>query len=44
MCFRITVRDADNIPTTYTAIGDPVALANAAYDDGAMGVTVILEG
>ena len=43
MCYRITIRNADDIPTSYTAIGDPEELQNAAYDDGALGVTVMVE-
>lgn len=44
MICRITIRDASDVPTTYTAIGDPAALEAAAYDDGAMGVAVMVEG
>ncbi|WP_170976636.1 hypothetical protein [Massilia sp. HP4] len=44
MCFRITVRTApDAPPYSYTAIGDAEDLQNAAYDDGALGVTVMVE-
>jgi len=42
MCFRITVRDENDQPETYTAIGDPAALEAAAYDAGALGVTVMV--
>jgi len=43
MRFRITVRDENDRPSTYTAIGNAAALEAAAYDNGAMGVTVIPE-
>lgn len=43
MRFRITIRDENDQPQTYTGIGDPAALEAAAYDNGAMGVTVIVE-
>lgn len=43
MRFRITIRDENDRPETYTAIGDPAALEAAAYDAGAMGVTIIKE-
>lgn len=42
MRFRITVRDENDRPATYTAIGDPAALEAAAYDAGAMGVTLVV--
>ena len=42
MRFRITVRDENDHPETYTAIGDRAALEAAAYDAGAMGVTVVV--
>lgn len=43
MRFRITIKDENDRGETYTAIGDPAALEAAAYDAGAMGVTVIPE-
>jgi hypothetical protein len=44
MRYRVTICTAPNVdPITYTAIGDRDALQDAAYDDGAMGVSVILE-
>lgn len=42
MCFRITARTATSI-TTYTAIGDRDALIDAAFDAGALGVTLVAE-
>lgn len=42
MRIRITVRDENDHPETYTAIGDPAALEAAAYDAGALGVTVMV--
>lgn len=42
MRLRITVRDEHDRPQTYTAIGDPAAHEAAAYDRGAMGVTVVV--
>ena len=42
MRLRITVRDEHDRPATYTAIGDPAAHEAAAYDAGAMGVTVVV--
>lgn len=42
MRYRITVRDENDQPESYTAIGDPVALEAAAYDAGYMGVTVMV--
>jgi len=42
MSFRITIRDENDRPETYTAIGDPAVLEAAAYDAGAMGVTVMV--
>lgn len=42
MSFRITIRDENDQPETYTAIGDPAALEAAAYDASAMGVTVMV--
>lgn len=45
MVYRITICTAPGAdPITYTAIGDRNALQDAAYDDGALGVSVILEG
>lgn len=45
MRYRITICIAAGAaPISYTAIGDRDALQDAAYDDGAMGVSVILEG
>lgn len=41
--YRITVRDVNNTSTTYTAIGRRDALLDAAYDNGALGVTIIEE-
>lgn len=41
MSFRITVIEPTG-PRTYTAIGDRDALIDAAYDGGALGVTVIV--
>jgi hypothetical protein len=43
MTFRITARTSAG-STTYTAIGDRDALIDAAYDDGALGVTVMAHG
>jgi N-acyl-D-aspartate/D-glutamate deacylase len=41
MAFRITVIDrAGAVPRTYTAIGNRDALLDAAYDAGALGVTL----
>jgi hypothetical protein len=40
MAFRITVVDETG-PRTYTAIGNRDALMDAAYDQGALGVTVL---
>jgi len=40
MCFRITARTAAGT-TTYTAIGDRNALLDAAYEAGALGVTLV---
>lgn len=43
MSFRITVIDsAGAAPRTYIAIGNRDALQDAAYDAGAMGVTVMV--
>ncbi|WP_267874626.1 MULTISPECIES: hypothetical protein [unclassified Massilia] len=42
MSFQITIRDENDQPKTYTAIGDPAALEAAAYDAGAMGVTLMV--
>lgn len=42
MHLRITVRDESDRPETYAAIGDPAALEAAAYEAGAMGVTVMV--
>jgi len=45
MRYRITICTAAGAaPVTYTAIGDRDQLQDAAYDDGALGVSVILEG
>ena len=42
MAFRITVIDsAGASPRTYTAIGDRDNLLDAAYDAGALGVTLV---
>jgi len=42
MAFRITVIDAAGAePRTYIAIGNRDALMDAAYDEGALGVTVL---
>lgn len=43
MRFRITIKDQNDQPHTYTAIGDRDALMDAAYDSGAFSVTVITE-
>lgn len=40
MAFRITVTDETG-SRTYTAIGDRNSLMDAAYDAGALGVTVL---
>lgn len=40
MKFRITIKDEKNQPQSYTAIGDRDALMDAAYDRGAMSVTI----
>jgi len=40
MSYRITTRTI-NGTTTYTAIGDRDALIDAAYDGGALGVTLV---
>jgi hypothetical protein len=42
MSYRITARTSAG--STYTAIGDRDALIDAAYDDGALGVTVMAQG
>jgi hypothetical protein len=45
MRYRITIVTAPGAtPITYTAIGNRDQLQDAAYDDGAQGVSVILEG
>jgi len=45
MRYRVTICTAAGAaPITYTAIGNLSALQDAAYDDGAMGVSFILEG
>jgi len=42
MRFRITICTAAGAaPSTYTAIGDRDALIDAAYDAGALGVTLV---
>jgi hypothetical protein len=42
MAFRITVIESVGAaPRTYTATGERDALMDAAYDDGALGVTVL---
>jgi len=41
MAFRITVIDETG-KRTYSAIGDRNALLDAAYDAGALGVTVVM--
>lgn len=43
MAYRITIKDENNQPQTYTAIGDRDALMDAAYDSGALSVTLIKE-
>ena len=44
MRFRITIcTTAGAAPSTYTAIGDRDALIDAAYEAGALGVTLILD-
>jgi hypothetical protein len=44
MRFRITIcTAADAAPCTYTAIGNRDALIDAAYEAGALGVTLILD-
>lgn len=44
MRFRITiVTEPGAEPITRTAIGDRDALQDAAYDEGALGVTLILD-
>jgi len=40
--YTITERDENDKRSTYTAIGNPDALADAAYDNGAMGVSVMV--
>ena len=42
MRFRITTRTADGY-NTYSAIGDRNELLDAAYDAGALGVTLVAE-
>jgi hypothetical protein len=42
MTFRITVIDETG-PRTYSAIGDRDVLMDAAYNDGALGVTVMVQ-
>ncbi|MYM81130.1 hypothetical protein GTP44_04045 [Duganella sp. FT50W] len=42
LVYTITVRDDDDRPRSYAAIGDPRALQDAAYDAGAMGVTIMV--
>lgn len=45
MRYRITIITAPGAePSTYTAIGNRDALQDAAYEAGALGVTVIAEG
>jgi len=45
MRYRITiVTEPGAEPISYSAIGTLNALQDAAYDDGAMGVSVIVEG
>lgn len=41
MTCRLRIATAVGV-TTLDAIGDPAALANAAYDAGALGVTVMV--
>ncbi|WP_426070219.1 hypothetical protein [Janthinobacterium sp. DSP2-3-3] len=41
MSYIITIRTADGVHS-YPAIGDLGALQNAAYDDGALGVTAMV--
>jgi len=44
MYYRITIVTAPGAtPSTYTAIGDRDALIDAAYEAGALGVTLILD-
>ena len=45
MRYRITIVTAPGVvPSTYTAIGDRNALQDAAYEAGALGVTMMAEG
>ncbi|WP_277346671.1 MULTISPECIES: hypothetical protein [Janthinobacterium] len=41
MSYIITIRTADGV-RSYPAIGDLGALQDAAYDDGALGVTAMV--
>ncbi|MEH6434334.1 hypothetical protein [Massilia sp. DD77] len=43
MAYRITIKDENDRPQTYIAIGDRDALMDAAYDDGALSVSIIKE-
>ena len=40
LSYTVTVKDAYDRARTYSAIGDPRALQDAAYDAGAMGVFI----
>lgn len=40
LTYTVTVKDDDDQARSYTAIGDPRALQDAAYDAGAMGVFI----
>ncbi|WP_268907164.1 hypothetical protein [Collimonas humicola] len=42
MSFQITIKTQDGGTETYSDIGDRNALMDAAYDAGALGVTVMV--
>jgi len=42
LTYKVTTRTATGV-RSYTAIGDVGALANAAYEAGAMGVTIMVQ-
>lgn len=42
MAYNVTVRDANDRARSYTAIGTARALEDAAYDAGAMGVSMMV--
>ncbi|MDB5777563.1 MAG: hypothetical protein JWP38_3696 [Herbaspirillum sp.] len=42
MICRLRIDTGNGTPIIRTAVGDPKMLANAAYDAGALGVTVMV--